>query len=225
MGELLADLNDRPFKRLPGSRRSAYEALDRPALRALPAIRYELARYWPAKVNIDYHVVYEYHYYSVPHALVHAEVELRVTTHHVEVLHRGKRVAGHLRSPRRGGYTTVPEHLPAAHRAHLEWSPRRLIRWGETIGPSCAAVIQRILETRPHPEQGYRACLGLLRLAEQHGPARLEAASSRALALGAPSYRSVKAILKNRLETAPLNAQGDWMAPEHLHVRGPKYYQ
>ena len=225
VAELLTDLNSRLFKRLPGSRRSAYAALDRPALRTLPATRYELARYWPAKVNIDYHVVYEYHYYSVPHALVHAEVELRVTTHHVEVLYRGKRVAGHLRCAQRGGYTTLPDHLPAAHRAHLEWSPRRLIRWGETIGPSCAAVVSRILETRPHPEQGYRACLGLLRLAEQHGPARLEAASSRALALGAPSYRSVKAILRNKLETAPLNAQVDWMAPDHDHVRGPKYYQ
>jgi transposase len=225
VGALLGDLNTRLFKRLPGSRHSAYEALDRPALRPLPATRYELARYWPAKVNIDYHVVYEQHYYSVPHPLVHAQVELRVTTHHVEVLHRSKRVAAHLRSTKRGGYTTLAEHLPAAHRAHLEWSPRRLIRWGETIGPACAAIVSRILESRPHPEQGYRACLGLLRLAEQHGAGRLEAASIRALALGAPSYRSVKAILTNRLEHAPLSAQSDWAAPEHDHLRGPRYYQ
>ena len=225
VSELLGQLNTRPFKRLPGSRRSAYEALDRPAMRPLPANRYELARYRPAKVNIDYHVVYEGHYYSVPHELVHAAVELRVTTHAVEVLHRGKRVAGHLRCAKRGGYSTVPEHLPAAHRAHLEWSPGRLVRWGETIGPSCAAVVVRILETRPHPEQGYRACLGLLRLAKQHGPDRLEAACSRAIALGAPSYRSVKAILKNKLEAAPLTATTDWMAPDHDHVRGPRYYQ
>jgi transposase len=225
VGALLPDLNTRPFKRLPGCRSSAYEALDRPALRPLPVTRYELARYWPAKVNIDYHVVYEQHYYSVPHPLVHAQVELRVTTHHVEVLHRGQRVAAHLRSTKRGGYTTLAEHLPAAHRKHLEWSPRRLIRWGETIGPACAAIVRRILESRPHPEQGYRACLGLLRLAERHGTARLEAASVRALALGAPSYLSVKAILKNRLEHAPLSAQSDWAAPEHDHLRGPRYYQ
>jgi transposase len=222
---LLVDLNGRPFKRLPGCRRSAYEALDRPALRPLPATRYELARYWPATVNIDYHVVHEQHYYSVPHPLVHVKVELRVTRHHVEVLHRGKRVAAHLRSSKRGGYTTLPEHLPAAHRAHLEWSPRRLIRWGESIGPACAAIVSRILESRPHPEQGYRACLGLLRLAERHGAARLEAASVRALALGAPTYRCVKAILTNRLEHAPLSAQADWAAPEHDHLRGPRYYQ
>ena len=225
VGALLPDLNTRPFKRLPGCRSSAYEALDRPALRPLSVSRYELARYWPATVNIDYHVVHEQHYYSVPHPLVHAKVELRVTTHHVEVLHRGKRVAAHLRSSKRGGYTTLPEHLPAAHRAHLEWSPRRLIRWGESIGPACAAIVSRILESRPHPEQGYRACLGLLRLAERHGAARLEAASVRALALGAPSYRCVKAILTNRLEHAPLAAQTDWAAPEHDHLRGPRYYQ
>jgi transposase len=225
VGALLPDLNGRPFKRLPGCRHSVYATLDRPALRPLPATRYELARYSPATVNIDYHVVHEQHYYSVPHPLVHAKVELRVTTHHVEVLHRGKRVAAHLRSTKRGGYTTVPEHLPVAHRQHLEWSPRRLIRWGETIGPACAAIVSRILESRPHPEQGYRACLGLLRLAERHGAARLEAASVRALALGAPSYLSVKAILKNRLEHAPLSAQSDWAAPEHDHLRGPRYYQ
>ena len=225
VGALLTELNARPFKRLPGCRASAYEALDRPALRPLPATRYELARYWPATVNIDYHVVHEQHYYSVPHSLVQAKVELRVTRHNLEVLHRGKRVAAHLRSSKRGGYTTLPEHLPAAHRAHLEWSPRRLIRWGESIGPACAAIVSRILESRPHPEQGYRACLGLLRLAERHGAARLEAASVRALALGAPSYLSVKAILKNRLEHAPLSAQADWAAPEHDHLRGPRYYQ
>ena len=225
VGELLGYLNSRPFKRLPGSRRSAYETLDRPALRPLPTSRYELARYWPAKVNIDYHVVLDGHYYSVPHELVHAAVELRVTTHALEILCRGKRVAAHLRSAKRGGYSTVPEHLPAAHRAHLEWSPQRLIRWGGTVGPSCAAVVVRILETRPHPEQGYRACLGLLRLAEQHGRDRLEAACTRAIALGAPSYRSVKAILQNKLETAPLTAPPDWTAPDHTHVRGPRYYQ
>ncbi|MBP7622243.1 MAG: IS21 family transposase [Gemmatimonadales bacterium] len=225
VGELLGYLNSRPFKRLPGSRRSAYETLDRPALRPLPTSRYELARYWPAKVNIDYHVVLDGHYYSVPHELVHAAVELRVTTHALEILCRGKRVAAHLRSAKRGGYSTVPEHLPAAHRAHLEWSPQRLIRWGGTVGPSCAAVVVRILETRPHPEQGYRACLGLLRLAEQHGRDRLEAACTRAIALGAPSYRSVKAILQNKLETTPLTAPPDWTAPDHTHVRGPRYYQ
>lgn len=225
VGDLLGHLNTRPFVRLPGSRHSTYEAIDRPALRPLPTTRYELARYWPAKVNIDYHVVHEGHYYSVPHELVQAAVEIRVTTHTVEVLHRGKRVAAHLRSAKRGGYSTVPEHLPAAHRAHLEWSPGRLVRWGETVGGGCAAVVVRILETRPHPEQGYRACLGLLRLAKQHGPARLEAACVRAIALGAPSYRSVKAILQNKLESAPLATTTDWTAPDHDHVRGPRYYQ
>lgn len=221
---LLDDLNGRPFKRLPGSRASHYAALDRPALKPLPVTRYELARYARARVNIDYHVVHEQHYYSVPHSLVHVEVELRVTRSAIEVLHRGQRVAAHLRSGKRHGYTTLPEHLPAAHRAHLEWSPQRLICWAGTIGPVCAALVRQILETRKHPEQGYRACLGLLRLAREHSPARLEAACTRALALGAHSYRAVASILKRKLESLPLQPQTRWTAPEHEHVRGADYY-
>ncbi len=221
---LLDDLNGRPFKRLPGSRASQYAALDRPALKPLPVARYELARYARARVNIDYHIVHEQHYYSVPHSLVHTEVELRVTRSAIEVLQRGQRVAAHLRSGKRYGYTTVPEHLPAAHRAHLEWSPQRLLQWAGTIGPACAALVRQILETRKHPEQGYRACLGLLRLAREHTPARLEAACTRALALGAHTYSAVASILRRKLEALPLPPPNSWTAPEHEHLRGADYY-
>ncbi len=138
--------------------------------------RYELARYSAARVNIDYHVVVAEHLYSVPHALVHQTVEIRATHRTVEVLHKGRRVAAHPRSFVRYGYTTEPAHLPAAHRAHLEWSPERLIRWGESHGTACAEVIRRILDTRLHPEHGYRRpALGLLALERRHGAARLEA--------------------------------------------------
>lgn len=222
--ELLPDLNARSFKKLPGSRLSLYESLDRPALKALPVSRYELAVYRRAIVNIDYHIVFEGHYYSVPQALVRAQVEIRVSAGGVEVLHRGARVAAHRRSYKRGGYTTVAEHLPAAHRAHLEWSPGRLIRWGQTIGPACAALIERLLESRKHPEQGYRACLGILRLARVHGAARLQAACTRALALGNPSYACVASILKNKLESQPITAESEWSAPTHDNVRGSGYY-
>lgn len=224
IAELLPDLNARSFKKLPGSRLSQYESLDRPALKPLPVSRYELAVYRRATVNIDYHIVLEGHYYSVPQALVRAEVEIRTTARSVEVLHRGARVAAHLRSYKRGGYTTVAEHLPAAHRAHLEWSPGRLIRWGQTIGPACAALIERLLESRKHPEQGYRACLGILRLARAHGAARLQAACTRALALGNPSYGCVASILKNKLESQPLAPESEWSAPTHDNVRGSDYY-
>jgi transposase len=225
IGELLHDLNTRPFKRLPGSRLSAYEALDRPALKALPVSRYELARYFEVRVNIDYHVAIEEHFYSVPHALVHQMLEARVTAGAVEILHRGRRVAAHGRSFTRFAHTTLAEHLPAAHRAHLEWSPGRLVRWGEKHGLACAEVIRRILAARPHPEQGYRACLGLLRLEKQHGAPRLEAACARALALGSASYQTVAAILKRRQENLPLPGESSWSAPEHAHLRGAKYYQ
>jgi len=224
IAELLSDLNARAFKKLPGSRLSTYEALDRPALKPLPVSRYEFAVYRKATVNIDYHIVFDGHYYSVPQALVRSEVEIRATARSIEVLHRGVRVTAHARAYKRGGYTTVAEHLPAAHRAHREWSPGRLIGWGKTIGAACAMLIQRILESRKHPEQGYRACLGILRLARAHGAARLEAACTRALALGNPSYACVASILKNKLESQPLKPEPEWSAPTHDNVRGSKYY-
>jgi transposase len=223
--DLLGDLNTRPFKRRPGSRQSSYEALDRPALKALPVGRYEFARYHEARVNIDYHVAIEDHFYSVPQALVHQKVEVRATAGSIEILHRGQRVAAHVRSYTRFGYTTLAEHLPAAHRAHLQWSPGRLIHWGEKHGSACGEVIRRILASRPHPEQGYRACLGLLRLERQHGAERLEAACARALLLGSATYQTVGSILKRHTEQLPVSEKADWNSPDHAHLRGPKYYQ
>src|SRR5580658_5015540 len=225
IGDLLPDLNTRAFKRLPGSRLSVYQSLDRPALKALPVSRYEFARYYEARVNIDYHIAIEDHFYSVPQALVHQKVEVRATARSVEILYRGARVAAHERSFTRFAHTTLPEHLPAAHRAHLEWSPGRLIRWGKQHGAACAEVIRQILSSRPHPEQGYRACLGLLRLERQHGAARLEAACARALLLGSARYQTVASILKLRTESLPVSEKENWSAPEHAHLRGAKYYQ
>jgi transposase len=222
--DLLEDINTRPFKKLPGNRRSLYQSLDRPALKALPATRYEFARYRTAKVNIDYHVELDEHYYSVPYALVRQSVDIRATARTVEILHAGKRVAGHVRSYQRGKHTTLPEHMPAAHRAHMEWSPGRLVSWGLRVGPACAALIGRILESRPHPEQGYRTCLGLLRLEKQYGTVSLEAACVRALALGNPRYRAVQAILENGQHKLAVQDEPNWSAPDHGNVRGPGYY-
>ncbi len=224
IADLLEDLNHRAFKKLPGSRQALYQSLDRPALKALPASRYEFARHSTAKVNIDYHAEFEEHYYSVPHALVQQHVEVRATARMVEILHGGKRVAAHVRSYRPGKHTTLPEHMPAAHRAHMEWSPGRLISWGLRVGPACAALIGRILESRPHPEQGYRTCLGLLRLEKHYGTSALEAACARALALGNPRYRAVQAILKNGQEKVAIQDEPGWSSPEHGNVRGPGYY-
>jgi transposase len=228
IAELLVELNARPFKKLPGCRASAFEALDRPALKPLPATRLRIARFKRARVNIDYHVELDGHYYSVPHRLVRAEVWLRIGAASVEIFAERQRVAVHPLSSRRGAHTTNPEHMPASHRAHLEWSPQRLIDWGARIGVACADVVRWQMERRPHPEQGYRACLGLLRLARQYGEPRLEAACARALAIGSPSYRSVSSILARGLDAQPLTPTAgeteQRALPLHDNVRGPDYY-
>jgi len=223
---LLTDLNARPFKKLPGCRRLAFEALDAPALKALPAQPMVLAQFKPARVNIDYHVAFEGHNYSVPHQHVGAAVELRITASTVEVLLRRQRIAAHARVHRAGGFTTVPEHMPASHRAHRQWTPAKLIGWGERVGAATAGVVRWQMEHRPHPEQGYRACLGLMRLARQYGPERLEAACARAQSIRAPHYRSVKSILECGLDRRDASLLGGTPArmPEHDNVRGPGYY-
>ena len=222
---LLVDLNQRPFKKLPGCRRSAFEALDAPVLRPLPATRYVIGRWKAAKVNIDYHVEFEGHYYSVPHRLVGTKVDLRAGGALLECFVANQRVAGHPLSAVRGGFTTRPEHMPASHRAHLQWTPAKLISWGERIGVSTAALVTWQLERRPHPEQGYRACLGLLALARKYSAARLEAACTRAMAIRAPHLRSVASILKCGLDSQPsLLGVADNPVIEHENVRGPDYY-
>ena len=222
---LLVDLNQRAFKKLPGCRRSAFEQLDAPALKPLPARHFELSRWKSAKVSFDYHVEFDAHYYSVPHRLVGQVVELRVTASLVECFAANLRVACHALSHKRGQHTTIAEHMPASHRAHLQWTPAKLIAWGKSVGVSTAAVVSWQLEHRPHPEQGYRACLGLKRLARQYTPARLEAACTRALAIRSPVYHSVASILKNGLDRqhSVLPAAPSAL-PVHENVRGPDYY-
>ena len=225
VAELLPPLNTRPFKKLPGCRREAFALLDAPYLRPLPENPYVIADWKRARVNIDYHVEHEACYYSVPHALLRQEVELRVTRYTVEVLAKGKRVASHPRSYRKGHFETLPEHMPAAHRAHAEWSPGKLLTWAASVGPSTAELTKRLLIEKAHPEQGYRACLGLMRLAREHGRTRMEAACERALAVGAYRYRSVASILQKGLDRQPLVPQQAELAlPDHANVRGPGYY-
>ena len=225
IAELLLDLNNRPFKKLPGCRRSAFDSIDAPALKPLPAARFAISRCKAAKVNIDYHVEFEGHYYSVPHRLVGAKVELRITGRLLECFASNQRVASHAVSSVRGGFTTTPEHMPASHRAHLQWTPAKLIAWGQRIGVSTAAVVTWQLEHRPHPEQGYRACLGLLALVRRYSAERLEAACTRAMAIRAPNLRSVTNILKSGLDRQPsLFPSTDSPVIEHENVRGPDYY-
>ncbi len=222
---LLEQLNNKAFQRLPGSRVSTFAELDAPALQALPLQPWEFATYKTVRVHIDHHVEIEGHRYSVPQSLVGLVLEARITARSVEIVHRGQRVAAHLRCAHKGGFTTVAEHMSAAHRAHREWTPERLIHWGGTIGVACASTVQRLLEERRHPEHGYRACLGLLSLAKKYGKPRLEAACLIALELGTVKYRHVSDILANGRDQVPATTATDWTSPHHAHVRGPGYYQ
>jgi transposase len=224
--ELLAPLNARPMRRLGVSRRALFEQLDRPLLRPLPTTRYEFAEWRDAGVNIDYHVAVEHNFYSVPYQLVHQRVEVRLTATIVELFLKGRRLASHRRRGGRGAYATDPAHMPHAHRAHAEWTPSRLIAWAETTGPATAQLVAAMLAAKPHPEQGYRACLGLMRLGKTYSPARLDAAAARATQLGAPSYRTVQNILASGADRLPLP---DGLAaapplPLHPNIRGSAYY-
>lgn len=223
---LLPSLHARPMQQLGISRRALFEQLDRPLLRPLPMTRYEVAEWRDATVNIDYHVAVEHTYYSVPYQLVHQRVEVRLTVATVELFLKGRRLASHRRRWGRGAYATDPAHMPAAHRAHAEWSPSRLITWAETTGPATAALVTAILAAKPHPEQGYRACLGIMRLSRTHGPERVEAAAARAIRLGAPAYRTVQHILAAGLDRVPLADGSDAMPalPVHPNIRGRTYY-
>jgi len=223
--ELLAEYNRRPFYKLEGCRESLFLALDRPALKPLPAQPYEYGEWKKARVSIDYHVEVDRHYYSVPYSLLGAQVEVCLTAHTVEILHKGKRVASHLRSSQRGRHTTVLDHMPRHHREYLEWSPERLVRWAQQVGPATAGLVEQIFAGRAHPVQGYRACLGILRLGTRTSPQRLEAACARALALHALSYKSIDSILKHGLEAQPLPIPAGVHTPiRHAHIRGAQYY-
>jgi len=177
-----------------------------------------------ARVNIDYHIVFDTNFYSVPYNLVHELVEVRSTTT-VEILHKGQRVASHLRSRGHGQTITNNEHRPKSHQAHLEWTPSRLVNWARSVGPETARLFERILEDKPHPEMGYRACLGLIRLAREYSPQRMEAAAQRALLTGACRYQSVKSILKNSLDGLPVaNDVPGQTATNHSYIRGSEYF-
>jgi transposase len=223
--DLLSELNTRPFQKLPGSRQSAFEALDKPALKPLPATPYEYAEWKQAKPGIDYHVEVDKRYYSVPHRFIGHVLDVRASASVVEVFHKGQRIAMHPRSHNQL-FSTLPEHMPSSHRQHREWSPGRFLHWAGQIGPATGEVVKRQLQDLPHPEHGYRRCLGLLNHARRYGKERLEAACERALAIHSPSYRSVSSILKQGLDRQSLSEeepeQGE--LPLHANVRGPGYY-
>ena len=225
IADLLEDLNNRPFQKLPGSRRTAFETLDKPTLKPLPPTPYEYAEWKQVKPGIDYHVEFDKHYYSVPHRYVGQMLDVRASATLIEAFRKGQRIASHPRA-RTGGFTTDPNHMPKTHRQHLQWTPGRFLNWAKGIGPATLEVVKRQLENRPHPEHGYRSCLGLLNLARRYSKPRLEAACERALCIHSPNYQSISSILKQGLDSQPLQQDDDEPVPLPLHrnVRGPGYY-
>jgi transposase len=224
--ELLERLNTRPFQKLEGCRRSAFEKLDRPALRRLPSQRYAMGA-WKlgVGVNLDYHFEYEHRHYSVPCELIGAKVDVRATANVIEVWRDNRRVTSHERSHGPPGTAvTKPEHRPRAHREWGEWPPERLVSWAQTKGPKTGEVAAAILARGPHPESGRRACLKLVRMGERHGEERLEAACGRAVAIGNPTVRSVEAILKNGLEKVTIAEEVETKPVVHENIRGGDYF-
>ena len=224
--EELRKLNDRPFQKMNGCRRSLFEKQEQPALKPLPVSRYEKEQWKHAKVNIDYHVQVDWHNYSVPYKYIQHRVEVRMTRQMIEILCRDKRIAVHRRSYKKGGFTTDSAHMPKSHQKHLKWSPGRLINWAETdVGEYAGKVVRRIMEDKPHPEMGYRSCLGLMRLSKTYGKERLEAACKRAWLLNACRYRSIKSRLSTGMDTQPLPEEEPSCEPVvHQNLRGAVYY-
>jgi transposase len=224
IAELVTRINNRVTRHLGASRRALFEELEQPALKPLPAEPYVFAEWKECRVGLDYHVEIEKHYYSVPHQLLREKVWARITARTIEVLHRGKRVAAHVRSSSNRKHTTVREHMPSSHRRYADWTPERLRRQAGELGRNTSALVEIILRERTHPEQGFRACVGILRLAKTYGRDRLETACSRALEIGARSYSSVNSILKNNLDRQRPATPADGPAIAHDNIRGPTYF-
>ena len=222
--ELLEKLNNRVTRHLGGSRRELFEDLDKPALKALPKDSYEYATWKQCRVGLDYHVEVAKHYYSVPHTFIRKKLWVRSTERTVEVFNRGNRVASHLRGPGNRRHTTVLDHMPSNHRHYAEWTPESIKRQAGKVGPNTQALVEIIMREKPHPVQGFRACIGIVKLAKTHGPQRLEAACVRAIDIGARSYTSVNSILQNNLDRKRPETATDGPPITHQNIRGADYF-
>jgi transposase len=226
---LLDDLNQRPFKKLPGTRLSQFEQLDKPALRPLPTQPYHYTEIKQARVHIDYHIEYDKHYYSVPHHMVKQTVEVQASDNTIAIYSHGQRIACHPRSNRQGAHSTCAEHMPRSHRAMQDWSPERFLNWADEIGTATQDVVQHLLQKKRHQEQNYRSILALLGLAKKYDRERLNKACARALAINSPTRHSVESILKQgldliTLETTGSTAQEELNLDHHENLRGEDYY-
>jgi transposase len=224
--ECLERLNTRPMRRLGKSRRDLFETIDRPNALPLPPKAYEYAEWLKATVNIDYHIEIDHHYYSISFQLLRERLDVRLTATTVEAFHKGERVAAHVRSYVRGAHTTLREHMPPEHQQYAEWSPSRFIQWAGKIGVATAQLVEKIMAARTYPEQGYRACMGIIHLGQHYEPERVEAAAKRAIKYNTCSFKSVSAILAAGLDrqTDAGETPRQLTLPEHGNIRGKGYY-
>lgn len=226
---LVGELNARIMRSFQASRADLFAELDRPKLRDLPGEPYVFARWKRCRVAPDYHVEIDGHWYSVPFRLIRELVDVRITGRIVEIFHKGQRVASHALAPNRRGHTTIADHMPSAHRRHGQWTPHGLIAAGEKIGPSTAAFFEAVIADRPHPEQGFRACLGILSLVKSYGRERVDAACRRGITIKARSVASIRSILKTGLDRAFIETAADTQDhPQpfnHGNIRGQGYFQ
>lgn len=222
--ELLEKLNARKFRKLDCSRKELFASIDKPALKPLPPIRYEYAEWKRARVNVDYHIEVEGHFYSAPYQMVGQQVDVRITAGAIGIIFKAKRIASHTRSYHRGKFTTITEHMPKSHQGYKEWTPSRLITWAAKAGPGTAKLIETIMTTRPHPQQGFRSCLGIMGLGKKYSNERLEAAAQRAIAIKAYSYRSIRSILESGLDKVATETKEVMSAIEHDNIRGQQYF-
>ncbi len=218
-------INAKIMRRVGKSRNELLETIDRPALNALPTTPYSYAEWKRARVAPDYHIEVANHYYSVPSKLIREMVEARITSATVEIFHKGQRIASHAFSGVRNRHTTITEHMPSAHRRYAEWTPAKMMSEAALIGPAAIALVEAIMKAKPHPEQGFRACLGILQLAKTYGEVRLEAACQRGLTINARTYGSIASILRTGLDRAFHDETAPDAAPLlHANIRGRGYY-
>ena len=223
--ELLKRLNSRKFNKLDTTRKDLFETIDKPSLKPLPPIPYEYTQQKYARVNIDYHIEVDGHFYSVPYQLRTQQVDVRLKAFTLDVLYKNRRIVTHQRSYEKGKFTTLDEHRPKSHREYLDWTPSRIIRWAEKTGTATAKLVETIMATRPHPEQGFRSCMGIMSLGKKYSNERLEAACNRALLINGYSYKSIKSILELNLDNVAVTEHKNVIPNiEHDNIRGHQYF-
>lgn len=226
IAEALEVFNNKRMKRLKKSRRELFVLLDKPNARPLPEKKFEFAEWKKVRVNIDYHVCFEGHYYSVPYTLLHQELEIRATRQIIEIFKKGERICSHQRDYRQHRYTTVTEHMPKSHQQYLEWTPARILEWAGKYGPAAAELVQQIMDRRQFHEQAYRSCLGIIRLVKHYSPERLNQACRRALDYQITSYQGVKNILLKNLDKLAAEENPVSVLPlQHENIRGAEYFK